>query len=69
MRSDLALPGAILLSTCIIAGGVLTAALTFAVEIPFAPYVMILLAALVVLGAAMLVLSSKGPGTADPSRR
>ncbi|MDV2481689.1 hypothetical protein F8E02_06655 [Methanoculleus sp. Wushi-C6] len=69
MRLDLTLTGAILLSTCIIAGGILTGALMFAVEIPFAPYVMVLLAALVVLGAAMLVLSSKGTGAADPSRR
>jgi type IV secretory pathway VirB2 component (pilin) len=69
MRLDLTLTGAILLSTCIIAGGILTGAQMFAVDVPFAPYIMVILAALVVLGAAMLVLSSRGARAADPSRR
>ncbi|MDN7012308.1 hypothetical protein FGW20_04485 [Methanoculleus sp. FWC-SCC3] len=60
MTPDLTLPGAALVSTCIIAGGILIAAQIFAVEVPFAPYVMVALAALVVLGAAMLVLSCRG---------
>ena len=57
MTPDLTLPGTILISTCIIAGGILIGAQTFAVEIPFARYAMVALAVLVVLGAAMLILS------------
>jgi len=60
MTPDLTLPGAALISTCIIAGGILIAAQMFAVEVPFAPYVMVALAVLVVLGAIMLVLSCRG---------
>ncbi|WP_292519941.1 hypothetical protein [Methanoculleus sp.] len=67
MNSNLTLPGTILVSTCIIAGGILIGAQTFAVAVPFAPYVMVALAALVVLGAGMLVISIRGP--AGPSRR
>ncbi len=67
MTHDLTLPGAALISTCIIAGGILIGAQTFAVVIPFAPYVMVALAVLVVLGAAMLVLSCRGH--TSPSRR
>ncbi|WP_292366092.1 MULTISPECIES: hypothetical protein [unclassified Methanoculleus] len=60
MTPDLTLPGAALISTCIIAGGILIGAQMFAVEVPFAPYVMVALAVLVVLGAVMLVLSCRG---------
>ena len=60
MTPDLTLPGAALISTCIIAGGILIGAQIFAVEVPFAPYVMVALAVLIVLGAAMLVLSCRG---------
>lgn len=68
MTPDLTLPGAFLVSICIIVGGVLIGALTFSVEVPFAPYIMVALAALVVLGAVMLVLSSRDQDGA-PSRR
>ncbi len=67
MKSDLTFPGAALISTCIIAGGILIGAQTFAVVVPFAPYIMVALAVLVVLGAAMLVLSCRGRDT-SPSR-
>ncbi|MDK2890765.1 MAG: hypothetical protein PWR21_1397 [Methanoculleus sp.] len=60
MTPDLTLPGAALISTCIIAGGILIGAQMFAVEVPFAPYVMVALAVLVVLGAVMLILSCRG---------
>ncbi|MDK2916547.1 MAG: hypothetical protein PWR25_1104 [Euryarchaeota archaeon] len=60
MTYDLTLPGAALVSTCIIAGGILIAAQIFAVDIPFAPYIMVMLAVLVVLGAAMLIFSCRG---------
>ena len=68
MTPDLTLPGAALISTCIIAGGALIGAQTFAIVVPFAQYVMVALAALVVLGAAMLVLSCRDRET-SPSRR
>ncbi len=67
MTHNLTLPGAALISICIIAGGILIGAQTFAVVIPFAPYVMVALAVLVVLGAAMLVLSCRSRDT-SPSR-
>ncbi|KDE55288.1 hypothetical protein [Methanoculleus sp. MH98A] len=67
MTPDLTLPGAALISTCIIAGGILIAAQMFAVVIPFAPYVMVTLAVLVVLGAAMLIFSCRGRD-ASPSQ-
>ncbi|MCT8338253.1 hypothetical protein FKB36_12345 [Methanoculleus sp. Afa-1] len=60
MTHNLTLPGAALISTCIIAGGILIAAQMFAVVIPFAPYVMVALAVLIVIGAAMLIFSDKG---------
>ncbi|MDD3858047.1 MAG: hypothetical protein PHP43_08370 [Methanoculleus sp.] len=59
MTHDLTLPGAALISTCIIAGGILIAAQMFAVVIPFAQYVMVALAVLVVIGAAMLIFSCR----------
>ncbi|GLI47126.1 hypothetical protein [Methanoculleus bourgensis] len=62
MKHDLTLAGAALISGCIIAGGVLIGALTFSVEVPFAPYIMVTLAALIVLGAAMLILSCRTRG-------
>lgn len=61
MTHDLTLPGAALISTCIIAGGILIMAQMFAVVIPFAPYVMVALTVLIVIGAAMLIISSNGP--------
>ena len=61
MTHDLTLPGVALISTCIIAGGILIMAQMFAVVIPFAPYVMVALAVLIVIGAAMLIISSNGP--------
>lgn len=67
MTPNLTLPGAALVSTCIIAGGILIAAQMFAVVIPFAPYVMVALAILVVLGAAMLILSCRARD-ASPSQ-
>ncbi|MCK9298806.1 hypothetical protein HL657_09655 [Methanoculleus sp. YWC-01] len=66
MTPDLTLPGATLISTCIIAGGILIAAQIFAVEVPFASYVMVALAIFIVLGAGMLVLSCRSRG-ANPS--
>ncbi|MCK9278229.1 MAG: hypothetical protein M0P22_09100 [Methanoculleus sp.] len=68
MTPDLTLPGVVLISTCIIAGGILIGAQIFAVVVPFASYIMVALAALVVLGAAVLVLSSRDPDGV-PSRR
>ena len=67
MTHDLTFPGAALISTCIIAGGILIGAQMFAVVIPFAPYVMVALAALVVIGATLLLLSCRGHTT--PSQR
>jgi len=68
MTRDLTLPGVVLISTCIIAGGILIGAQIFAVVVPFASYIMVALAALVVLGAAVLVLSSRDLDGV-PSRR
>jgi len=59
MTPDLTLPGGVLISSCIIAGGILIGFQIFAVDIPFAGYIMVALAALVVLGATMLVLSCR----------
>lgn len=59
MKHNLSLAGAALISGCIIVGGILIGALTFSVEIPFAPYVMMILTALIVFGAAMLILSRR----------
>ncbi|MFA7561943.1 MAG: hypothetical protein WCY70_00725 [Methanoculleus sp.] len=67
MTPNLTLLGAALISTCIIAGGILIAAQMFAVVIPFAPYAMVVLAVLVVIGALMLISSSKGREI-NPSR-
>ncbi|MFY1643051.1 hypothetical protein ACK11Z_04855 [Methanoculleus bourgensis] len=67
MKHDLTLAGAALVSGCIITGGILIGALTFSVEVPFAPYIMVTLAALIVLGAAVLILSCRTGG--DPSLR
>ncbi|MCK8517885.1 hypothetical protein [Methanoculleus sp. 7T] len=68
MKPDLMLPGAMLVGGCIIIGGILIGALTFSVEVPFAPYVMIALAVLVVLGAVVLVLSCRDQDR-EPARR
>ncbi|NLA38476.1 MAG: hypothetical protein GX882_03635 [Methanomicrobiales archaeon] len=59
MKHNLSLAGAALISGCIIVGGILIGALTFSVEIPFAPYIMMILTALIVFGAAMLILSRR----------
>ncbi|MBP7410553.1 hypothetical protein [Methanoculleus sp. 10] len=68
MTPDLTFPGAVLISSSIIAGGVLIGALTFAIDVPYASYAMVVLAALVVLGATVLVLSSRDQDGV-PSRR
>ncbi len=68
MTPDLRYPGAVLISTCIILGGVLIGAETFSITIPFAPYIMVILAACVVLGAAALVLSCQN-GSEDRLQR
>ncbi len=65
MNHDLSLAGAALSSGCIIVGGIIIGALTFSVDIPFAPYIMVILAALIVIGAAVLIFS-RGIGS-DPS--
>ncbi|HQD25861.1 MULTISPECIES: hypothetical protein [Methanoculleus] len=65
---DLILPGVVLVSTCIIIAGALIGAQTFAVPIPFTPYIMVILAALVVIGATMLVLSSRSLEVESPQR-
>ncbi|WOX55419.1 MULTISPECIES: hypothetical protein [unclassified Methanoculleus] len=59
MKPDRTFLGAVLVSSCIIAGGLLIGARIFAVEVPFAPYIMVVLAALVVLGAFVLILSCR----------
>ncbi|HOI14409.1 MAG TPA: hypothetical protein PLG75_11145 [Methanoculleus sp.] len=63
MTPDLTLPGTVLISTCIIAGGILTGAQAFSINVPFASYVMVALAVFIVLGAGMLVLSCRSRGT------
>ena len=65
MNHDLSLAGAVLISGCIIVGGVIIGALTFSVEVPFAPYIMVTLAALIVIGAAVLLFSRRTGS--DPS--
>ncbi len=65
MNYDLSLAGAALISGCIIVGGVIIGALTFSVEVPFAPYIMVTLAALIVIGAAVLLFSRRTGS--DPS--
>jgi len=59
MRSNLAQIGAILVSTSIIASGILVAVQMFAITVPFAPYIMVALSILIVIGAAMLIHSSR----------
>ncbi|WP_332450716.1 hypothetical protein [Methanoculleus sp.] len=68
MTPDLTLPGMVLISTCIIAGGILIGLQIFAIDLPFTGYVMVALAALVVLGATMLVLSCRRQNE-NPSRQ
>lgn len=70
MTPDLTLPGAVLASSCLIAGGILIGAQIFAVDLPFpfVGYVMVALASLVVLGATMLVLSCREQDE-SPSRQ
>ena len=67
MTPDRALTGVVLVGSCLIAGGILIGAEIFAVDLPFAPYVMVALAVLVVLGAAMLIFSCRGRD-ASPSQ-
>ncbi|MFA5614542.1 MAG: hypothetical protein WC993_08750 [Methanoculleus sp.] len=65
MSPDLSLAGAALSSGCIIVGGIIIGALTFSVEVPFAPYIMVILAVLIVIGAAVLLFSRRTGS--DPS--
>jgi len=60
MTDDLTFFGVVLISSSIIAGGVLIGALTFAIPIPYASYAMVVLAVLVVFGATVLILSIRG---------
>ncbi len=60
MTGDLTFFGGVLISSCIIAGGILIGAMAFAIPIPYSSYAMVMLAILVVIGAAVLILSSKG---------
>lgn len=62
MTRNLALPGATLISACIITGGIMIVAQMFAVTIPYAPYAMVALAILVVVGAIMLIASCRDQG-------
>jgi multisubunit Na+/H+ antiporter MnhB subunit len=64
---DLTFPGMVLISSSIIVGGILIGALTFAIDVPYASCTMVVLAALIVLGATMLVLSTRNQGGV-PSR-
>jgi hypothetical protein len=57
----------VLISSSIIVGGILIGALTFAIDVPYASCTMVVLAALIVLGATMLVLSTRNQGGV-PSR-
>ena len=59
MTPALAQIGAIMVSTSIILGGILIAVQMFAVTVPFAPYIMVALSILIVIGAAMLIHSSR----------
>ena len=67
MTPDLTFPGMVLISSSIIMGGILIGALTFAIDVPYASCTMVVLAALIVLGATMLVLSTRNQGGV-PSR-
>ncbi|HNQ33910.1 MAG TPA: hypothetical protein PLI54_03995 [Methanoculleus sp.] len=67
MTPDLTFPGMVLISSSIIVGGILIGALTFAIDVPYASCTMVVLAALIVLGATMLVLSTRNQGGV-PSR-
>ncbi|MDN7025377.1 hypothetical protein FGU65_10805 [Methanoculleus sp. FWC-SCC1] len=57
--SDLTTQGAILTSLSIIAGGIIIGAMIFQISIPFAQYIMVVLAGLVVIGAIALILGSR----------
>ncbi len=57
--TDLTTQGAILTSLSIIAGGIIIGAMIFQISIPFAQYIMVALAALVVIGAIALILGSR----------
>ncbi len=67
MTPDLTFFGMVLISSSIIVGGFLIGALTFAIDVPYASCIMVLLAVLIVLGATMLVLSTRDQGGV-PSR-
>ena len=67
MTPDLTFPGMVLISSSIIVGGILIGALTFAIDVPYASCTMVVLGALIVLGATMLVLSTRNQGGV-PSR-
>ena len=66
MTPDLTFPGMVLISSSIIVGGILIGALTFAIDVPYASCTMVVLAALIVLGATMLVLSTRNQGGVPP---
>lgn len=57
--TDLTTQGAILTSLSIITGGIIIGAMIFQISIPFAQYIMVVLAGLVVIGAIALVLGSR----------
>jgi hypothetical protein len=66
MKSDAALHGATLISISIILSGIVIGAQIFSIAIPFAPYIMVGLAVLVVIGALLLLSSCRDPdGSAD----
>ncbi len=52
---DLTTSGALLTSLSIIAGGIIIGAMIFRIPVPLAPYIMVTLALLVVIGAAALL--------------
>ncbi|RXE55870.1 hypothetical protein ABH15_06535 [Methanoculleus taiwanensis] len=59
---DLTTSGALLTSLSIIAGGIIIGAMIFQVPVPLAPYIMVALAVLVVIGAAALLAGCRGAG-------
>ncbi|WOX57499.1 hypothetical protein [Methanoculleus receptaculi] len=65
MTPALAQIGAIMVSTSIILVGILIAVQMFAVTVPFAPYIMVTLSILIVIGAAMLIHSSRSLETSS----
>jgi len=68
MSSDLPFAGAALISLSIIGGGILIGAEMFRIAIPFAPYLLVILALLIVVGAAAIILAIRrqDAGVAEP---